>query len=371
MSDGARFEDAYRVRWYDPGDREAFLSLYGEAFGGGSDEWFAWKYLENPRTSHVPILVAESEDGEFAGARPQVPFLMRAGDDTGLVLRFGDTMVHPDHRRRGVFSSLTERALEHYGRMPPRLCFNCPNHLSRPGFLDAGGTLVTELTSFYRVQNPEAYLDVPDTAGALVGAVGRAATRGYHRLRRATASAPDDVTVVRHDGVPVELLASLYERGVPRRIHAVRDERFLRWRYGNPQWEYAVHSARDGGRTVAALVTGRGRQGGNDVTAIVDALPLTGGETRRRGLRALLAAVLPRHADADVVAYSGRSIPREVLSSFGFLDDASAPLSWPASQSTLLAYDLTDESEPSWSLGGVDAREADGWSLSFTELDAH
>jgi GNAT superfamily N-acetyltransferase len=370
MTDGQRFEDAYAIRWYDPDDRESFVSLYDEAFGGGSDEWFAWKYLDNPRTSHVPILVAESEAGEFAGARAQVPFLMRAGDETGLVLRFGDTMVHPDHRRRGVFSNLTERALDHYRRMAPRLCFNCPNDLSRPGFLDAGGTVVTDLESFYRIQNPGPFVDAAEDDG-VAGALGRVAARGYQRARRTVASVPDDVRVVRHEGVPVELLASLYERAVPRGIHAVRDEAFNRWRYRNPAWEYTVHSARVGDRTVAALVTGRDREDGADVATLVDALPLVSGETRTRGFRALLAAVLPRYADADIVAYSGRAIPRETLAAFGFVGDQTFPLSRAASQSTLVTYDLSGAGEPSWSLGGLDAREADSWNLSFTELDAH
>lgn len=370
MADGANFADDYAIRWYESGDRDAFLSLYDEAFGGGSDEWFEWKYLDNPRSAHVPILVAESADGAVAGVRPQVPFLMRGGDETGVVLRFGDTMVHPDHRRRGVFSNLTTRALEYYEQVSPRLCFNCPNDLSRPGFLDAGGELVAELESHYRIQNPSAYVD---WAGGdrLVGALGRLAARGYHHTKRAVSSTPDDVEVISHDRLPIELLASLYERTTPSGIHAVRDETFLRWRYRNPAWEYAAHSAHVGNRPVAALVTGRGRENGIEVTTLVDVLPLTGGETRERGVRALLAAVLPQHDDADVVAYTGRSIPARTLGAFGFLSDASVPLSRIASKSTLVAYDLAKGADERWSLGGLDAREPRNWTLSFAELDAH
>jgi hypothetical protein len=97
---------------------------------------------------------------------------------------------------------------------------------------------------------------------------------------------------------------------------------------------------------------------------------MTGGGPRTDGVAALLRAVLPRHADADVVAYSGQSIPRRTLAAFGFGDDGAFPLSMASSRSTLVAYDLSDGERP-WHLGDRDAREPGSWALSFTELDAH
>lgn len=362
--------DDYTVRWFDPADRDPFLDLYDETFGGGGDDWFRWKYVDNPRVAHVPILVAAA-DGEFAGARAQVPFLMRAGDETVLAMRFGDTMVHPDHRRRGVFSRLTERALDHYGRMSVEFCFNCPNDLSRPGFLKAGGEVVADLPSFYRVQDPAALAAAsPDRPAAVAARAAAPALDAYHGLRDRLAASPEGVTVVEHAEIPVSLLASLYRRGHPPGVHAVRDEPFLEWRYRNPDWEYRAFSAGTEGRTDAAVVTGtRTDAHGVTTTHLVDALPLSSSDRRDAALGALLGAVTEVFDGSDLLAYCGNAIPRSLLASHGFGFDGSFPLDRVTSPTKLVAYDLGDGA-PAWSAGGVDVSGARGWALSDVELDA-
>lgn len=363
-------EDPYRLRWFNPEDRAEFLDLYDEAFGGGSEAWFDWKYRETPYVSHVPVLVADA-DGELAGARPQVPFRMRAGGEETLALRFGDTMVHPDHRRRGVFSRLTERALDHYRGMAPRFCFNCPNDLSRPGFLKAGGEEVATLPSYYRVQDPAALAGERDgTPGRVAGTVAGPVARAYARRCDRRASVPDDARVLGHADVPVDLLSRLYERAVPAGVHAVRDGEFLEWRYRNPTWDYTVYSAEVAGETTAALVTGTATEDGVTTANLVDVYPLAGGRERREGLRALLSGVLQELSDADVVAYSGRTVPPSLLRERGFLPDTAPPLSAVANPTGLVAYDLSGPDGTPWSAGGVSLRDPNGWALSYAELDA-
>ena len=358
----------YTVRWFDPADREPFLDLYDETFGGGSEEWFRWKYVENPRVAHVPILVAAA-DGEFAGARAQVPFLMRSGDETVLAMRFGDTMVHPDHRRRGVFSRLTERALEHYGEMPVEFCYNVPNDLSRPGFLKAGGEIVADLPSFYRVQRPSALAQSAEFPLSLAARAAAPVSQAYFRARDRLASVPEAVSVVEHAEIPVSLLASLYRRGHPPSVHAVRDEAFLDWRYQNPDWEYRAFSAGTNGRTDAAVVTGTQTDAeGVTTTNVVDVVPLAASDRRDRALRALLSTVTASFPDADLLAYCGTAIPRSVLAAHGFRHDGSFPLAQLTSPTQLVAYDIGDD--PDWSAGGVDIGEPNGWGLSYAELDA-
>lgn len=359
----------YTLRWFDPSDREPFLDLYAETFGGGSDEWFQWKYLDNPRVAHVPILVAAA-DGEFAGARAQVPFLMRAGEETVLAMRFGDTMVHPDHRRRGVFSRLTERALDHYGEMPVQFCYNVPNDLSRPGFLKAGGEIVANLPSFYRVQQPSALAAGVDSRPvSLASRIAAPAARAYLGARDRLASIPEGLTIVEHAEVPVSLLARLYRRGYPATVHAVRDEPFLEWRYRNPDWEYRTFSAGVDGRTDAAIVTGtQSDVDGVTTTNVVDVLPLASSDRRDRALRGLLSAVTAEFRDSDLLAYCGTAIPRSTLAAHGFHFDGSFPMDQVTSPTKLVAYDLGNGSD--WAAGDVDIGGPRGWGLSDVELDA-
>ncbi|MFB9804071.1 GNAT family N-acetyltransferase [Haladaptatus pallidirubidus] len=94
-------EDGYVVRWYEERDLSGFLSLDRAVFGRNrSERWFRWKYVDNPYIDHVPVFVVE-KDGEIVGTRPFLAFRMRTGSETVLALQPADTMVHPEHRRRG------------------------------------------------------------------------------------------------------------------------------------------------------------------------------------------------------------------------------------------------------------------------------
>lgn len=367
-------DDDYAVRWYEPGDRDAFLALYDDAFGGGSDEWFEWKYVDNPRVAHVPILVAERErDGAFAGARPQVPFLMRAGGEDVLAMRFGDTMVHPDHRRRGVFTRLTERALDHYASMPTRFCYNCPNDLSRPGFLKAGGEVVAHLPSYYRVQNPRALAGATrdGLTGGVLGRVASPPTGAYLAARDRLASPDSRVSVTRHADVPVDEFVALADGQPPGGVRAVRDEPFLDWRYRNPRWTYEAYTASAGGEPVVGVVTGtQTDEDGVTTTNLVDVCPAAGGDRWAAALDAILGAVTDDRASADLLAYCGNDVPRGVLHTHGFHFDGARPLSWVTSPTTLVAYDLSGDDGDPWRAGDVDLRDDRSWRLSYAELDA-
>ena len=123
-------DETYRIRFLRTAERESFLELYRPILGPATPEWFDWKYLENPAVSHLPILVAESEStGELAAARPQVPFRMLVDGEEVNGLRFGDTIVHEDHRRRGLFTKTTTEAMDYYRRNSYALAFNFPNDL--------------------------------------------------------------------------------------------------------------------------------------------------------------------------------------------------------------------------------------------------
>lgn len=361
----------YTIRWYTDADRDEFVELYNDTFGGGSDDWFEWKYVDNPRVTHVPIAVADA-DGELAGARPQVPFRMCVGDETVLACRFGDTMVHPDHRRNGIFTRLTEYALEHYTRMDTRFCFNCPNDLSRPGFLKAGGEVVAHLPSYYRVQNPAAVATAmaDTTRTRLAGQIASPAVDAYLGALDRRLRTNEDISVTSHDDIPTDVLAGLADRGSPVGVHAVRDAAFFEWRYRNPRWDYRAYTATTEAVDVAAVVGTQTDANGVTTTNVVDVLPAVGDATRNDALRALLAAIVGDYAESDLLAYNGHAIPRSVLRAAGFRFDGATPLAQVTSPTKLVAYDLSHDHDSPWQVGGRDIRNEDSWRLQYAELDA-
>jgi GNAT superfamily N-acetyltransferase len=369
----------YEIRGFRPGDREAYLELYGTVFGASpTTEWFEWKYGDgNPYVDEPAVFVAVrgDGDGDLVGARSFFALRMAAGGQRRLALQPADAMVHPEHRRRGLFTEMTTAALDHYADGEPAFCFNFPNPKSLPGNLELGWEVVGEAPTHYRVQDPAALSDglpSPISAGL------RAAASAYYRVR--TPDAPDalDLAVSRRDA-PVESLAGLYRRaggdgggedaagdGACDRLHALRDETFYGWRLASPGRTYGTYVGERGGEAVAALVVGRDDRAGAPTVRIIDALAVGEPADRREALEALLASALADHRDAALVADRG-GLPPAVRRRFGFRSDAAPPLSAVASASTMVARPVGDAG---WTVAGRDLREPDNWRLTFAELDS-
>lgn len=359
----------YHIREFEPDDEEAFLSLNAVAMGGRTDhEWFAWKYLDNPYLEGVPILLVEHDDGTLAGARPVFPLRVSINGEHHTALVLADTMVHPDHRRQGIFRRMTERTLERYRDAGHAMIFNFPNYRSRPLYLDSDWRQVEEWTTYYRVADPARVATarseraVLRLAGLLAGPVASA----YHALReRFAATAPAaDVTVRRESIPPVDELAALYRSNVPDEIHAVRDETFYRWRLDNPQWEYVTYLGERDGEPVAALITATADHGGVVTTRIADVVPLSC-EHLTAELATLLEYVLADHADTDLFGAPSRVIPEPLLTDLGFLPDDAPPLNAIADVTIQVVRPFGDR----WEIAGMDVADPENWRTTFLEID--
>ena len=136
-----------------PEDRPAILALLAASLGWNSDErlerFFEWKHEQNP-FGRSPRLVAVDGDRmvgfrtflrwEFVDARGEV---LRA-------VRAVDTATDPQYQGRGIFRSLTLRAVEELAADGVAFVFNTPNARSRPGYLTMGWQEVGPLTTSIR-----------------------------------------------------------------------------------------------------------------------------------------------------------------------------------------------------------------------------
>ncbi|MFC6728132.1 GNAT family N-acetyltransferase, partial [Natronoarchaeum mannanilyticum] len=154
----ATASDGYVVRPYRPSDREQFLELYETVFGKSrTAEWFSWRY-GGPYADRPRMFVAE-RNGELVGAEPFISFSMRAGDGTTLAIQPADAMVHPDHRRNGLLTRMTEQALEYFGGREPSFVFNFPNEAAKGAYLKLGWVEVGTVATAYRVHNPSTFFE--------------------------------------------------------------------------------------------------------------------------------------------------------------------------------------------------------------------
>lgn len=93
-------------------------------------EYFYWKHLNNPLGKS--IITYAKVDGKLVGARAIQPTL----DDSMCFMQPCDTVTHYEYQGRGVFTQLTELALNN---IEPNVgVINFPNHLSLPAYLKAG-----------------------------------------------------------------------------------------------------------------------------------------------------------------------------------------------------------------------------------------
>lgn len=356
--------DTYNIRPYEPGDRDEILSLYEVVFGRTKDaEWFAWKYENSPYVDHVPILVATAE-GAVVGARPFFALCMSCNRTHDVVLQPCDAMVHPDHRRQGLFTRMTERAIERY-RSDCRYFFNFPNDLSLSGNRKLGWRSVSKLVSYYRIENPARVAGAQsDSAFArIAGELGTVLARGYYRFRDTLSTSPSGISVRTEDEIPTEELTALYRESVLNEIHVVRDERFYGWRFENPEWNYTTYLAETDEGIQAAIVVGTSTDSGPTTTRFVDTVPL---ESTSESLdKVLIETILTDLSDTDVFCTRAQGLSESVLHSFGFRGDDTLPLSLLNTRTNHAVRALNDGWEPH----GVDITDPDNWRLTFAVHD--
>ncbi|WP_435153177.1 GNAT family N-acetyltransferase [Haladaptatus sp. DFWS20] len=371
---GASTADSYRIRQYEPRDRAGVLALYETVFDNrrGRGDWFDWKFADNPYRSRVPICVAE-QDGQVVGARPSLPIPLCVGGARELALVQVDPMVHPDHRRQGLFTRMAKEVYDYYGPREPSIVVGFPNEAVKSGLEKMAETLslrdgiMSEFTEFHRVQNPRALTD------SVLGKVAAPGARGYLASRDWMApAAPDDETDC-YTGVPATLLEEIAACHRTSRVHAVRDEVFFAWRFANPRYDYTTYVFR-GKDGPVAIVVGKQLNADANIVHLSDALPVTGGRSRTKAFSALLGRIVADNRNADVIVAAGTTIPRSVLARHGFFGTDRLPLSKLTSAYWFSARPLVKPgtkktSDERWVVNGQPLAEEERWNLSFCELE--
>ena len=360
-------DDGYTIRRVEPADRDGFLSLYEDVWGRSkSREWFDWRFQRDPFSDHIEMVIAEQE-GSIVGAEPLLPMPLATDSGTVAARQPVDWIVHPDHRRRGVFTRMTEHLLSAYEDQAA-LLFNFPSDDLRPGLQKFDWKTVSEVATRYRVHDPRNL--VADGAGtesraaSLLGRVGGPAARAGLGAADRLASTPEDISVVRVDGVATSAVQAVYSETSPGKIHVPRGEVFLAWRFANPRWETTTYVARSQGRPRATVVVGTETVGDATVALLLDIQPMTTDPERAPAFAAALDAALEDLA-VDLVKAPATPFP-SVLGRRGFLRDDRFPLSQFTSPRTHVVRPL---SAPEQSELGRDAFEADNWLFMLGDCD--
>lgn len=371
-------KNKYDIRRYESADRAGVLELLRHLFDDGianvEDEWFDWRFHDNPYTTRVPMTVAE-RDGRVVGLRTTFPIPLSVNGRQEQALLHGDAVVHPDHRREGVFSRIVEWDHERFRESDAVVAYGTPNEDSlsalvrldyvRPRERD----VVATIPEYYRIQNVSVVLNSLRRRGVLGRTLSRfVASRAMNaeilpRVRRTS----DDLTVKRRSGVPAELLASLSDERPANRIRVTRDETFYRWRFSNPRYEYATYTVERNGATLASAIVEKKTEPGADtlVSRVVDVRAVSDRTGRGRTLRGLTHAI-ERDVDSDLLVTRGIALPQSRLPTFDLRSVASYLYTRSASGSRFLARPLDDD-VVEWKLHGVDLSDPSNWRLTWCD----
>jgi GNAT superfamily N-acetyltransferase len=231
--------ESYEIRDYRPEDEAGVMALLMQSLGEGgsftrSAEFWRWKHLQNAFGVSQLLVAANSE---ILGLRAFQRWGFRTPAGTLRAVRAVDTATHPDYRRLGVFSRLTQAALARARAEGVNLVFNTPNAQSMSGYLKMGWQFVGKPRLLAKVLNP------------LGLAVGLPHWLSAARRRRAPAdptrlfhASGRPATALLEHGEAMERVLALDDRFNADGIRTDRSLAFLQWRYASsPSPQYFAH----------------------------------------------------------------------------------------------------------------------------------
>ena len=224
-------KQGYEIEVYQNEWRHQVIDVLQHLWGADraeNEDYFEWKYLQNPFVSS-PLGIVARHDGRMVGFRGYFP--IRCGiegvcDDI-LLLCPGDTCVHPLHRRQGLSVKMGYLAMERFLGSYNLFLNTTTTRNSLPGYRKLGFLPLAkkiylshyDLLSFLRyVRHYEDPAESP-AVRTLCGQYGSIAVSGRPR--------------------PAEMASLLAARPAPEgKIRLNQNADFFEWRFRNPRKRY-------------------------------------------------------------------------------------------------------------------------------------
>ena len=298
----------WTIRAATEADGPTVERLTKRAFGSAQDDAYAaqrWRWLFVDNVSGAPMHYLVADAGErLAGQYALIPVRMQHAGREVLGLLSVDTATDPDFERQGIFTTLARQL---YGASSAALVYGFPNARSAPAFYTKLGWISLRVPKVVRPLGDISGLAralgvrVPDVANVFgpVLAAANTVEQALARLRGATVTELEDIG---------SWADTLWSRLAPTLgTCAIRDRRFLAWRFTAGPWRYRLHGlVRAGaitGLAVSKIRPWRGIQVAYLMELLVDPQDSV-------GARALVADVIRHAAAAGASALRAIVTPR-------------------------------------------------------------
>jgi GNAT superfamily N-acetyltransferase len=306
------------IRFYREGDSNAVADIITAVYGSDAVPPKVWQWRHfgwDPQRSAT--LVAEA-DGQIVGLRPMelYDFVFRGKQIVGGV--FSGVMVHPDYRRRGVFTALVARSENVAWERGAWFVTTMPNHSSYRGFIKRGyvdpGCRLLLVCPLHPMALLARHLRAIEPIVKPMASMEASLVSGMARLLSRNGNTPSACRFGEEHDRLAEAHAVRYGGLV-----LLRKAHWLRWRFAESPWrKYKVLESRDcsGHLTGYAITTVESRNG-LCVGYVVDLIAL-----ERRFCRALirdsLLSFAGRGCDVAMAVISAPTLKRDFVAS-GFI----------------------------------------------------
>lgn len=206
---------------------EELCTLFAKGLADTTPEYWKWKHFSENGQPEGLILVAEAEDGSFAGMFALQPECYEWNGSQILMVQTEDLVIDPNHRGTGLMRKLYSYAMEYYAAMGAVGFVSFCNENSYPIFLKYGSV---DRGYIYTQNSKKSNLPV------------------YTRKKSAkTGNWKLEVS----DSMPTDLFFPVHRDG----FGMVKDNIFMKWKFAdNPEGPFRWLTIRENGELKGYLV---------------------------------------------------------------------------------------------------------------------
>jgi GNAT superfamily N-acetyltransferase len=279
----------YQLSPYTGADIEEILSLVSALWGDDTSfnrNYFIWKHRKNPFLKGDIGIVARYS-GNIIGFLGYVPAEYRIDVNRFMILQQCDTVVHPEHRGKGLFSAMSKTGMQIYGGEYRYIVNFTSNYMTAGGLLKLG----------WQPLAPVRYLRRLNCLNLIKNRLSSANRLALEPGRFGDIEVSDNIRA--SDIVGAGITGGRAENKIC--LHKTTD--FLEWKLSNPRARY-IYLYHNTGRDLDTYMVLRIK---NNHAHVFDYGQKSGGP----GIRELLAFVI-RHAGYDSISFFDSTTPAEL-----------------------------------------------------------
>jgi len=148
---------SYIIKKEDDIEFEKSEAFFAEIFDSVyyKSGWFKWKHYQNPYGASIIACSYDTEKNRIAAMRAFWRHRFFFNGEIVNGFQPCDTATHPDYQRQGLFTLLTQYAIEESRKENTHFIFNFPSYNSKPGYLKMGWNDLGGMTMLIRPLNAQ------------------------------------------------------------------------------------------------------------------------------------------------------------------------------------------------------------------------